>query len=78
MSRDLRRVYMLGSYYTNSAKYLAITLGVVICYFNLRWEPDIFTNLWNIVPPVLVFFDLFRWLLCCQHKSQLVSLMELG
>lgn len=54
MSRDLRRVYMLGQYYSNSAKYLAITLGVVICYFSLRLDPDIFTNLWNVIPPVMI------------------------
>ena len=54
MSRDLRRLYMLGTYYSNSAKYLAITLGMVLCYFNLRWDPDIFSNLWNVIPPVIV------------------------
>lgn len=56
MSRDLRRVYMLGTYYSNSAKYLSIALGVVLCYMNLRWQPDIFSNLWNVIAPVLVVF----------------------
>jgi hypothetical protein len=54
MSRDLRRLYMLGSYYSNSGKYLAITLGMILCYFNLRWDQDIFTNLLNVIPPVIV------------------------
>lgn len=45
---------MLGTYYSNSAKYLAIALGMVLCYFNLRWDPDIFSNLWNVIPPVII------------------------
>jgi hypothetical protein len=51
-------LYVMGNFFMSLTKILVTMIGVIICYILLlQSNPNLYTKILNIVPPLIVIFD---------------------